>query len=157
MRLSVSLHAPADRHFCWGFLIALQRSCTFSLPSACGSGSLIKRYHPPFTETFGFKKNSASFPNGITIFCLPSPTGSLIAPEILQFVITAAARWGLGGTPPASVPAFVNLPEVPDLSGFSYMYVFHEVMSNEENAEPELTAAWRPSDSGTMLTEEGEL
>lgn len=129
MHLSVSLNAPADRRFCCGFLIALQRSRTFSLSSACGSGCLIKRYHPPFTETFGFEKISASFPNGITIFCLPSPTGSLIAPEIPQLVITAAARWGLGGTPTASAPAFVNLPEVSDLRGFSCMYVFHEVAS----------------------------
>lgn len=78
---------------------------------------LINRYPPLLGEIFGFQKNSVWFPASV-----PSPTGSIIAPKIPQLVITAAARWGLGGTLIATVPSFMNLPEVSHLGEILNIY-----------------------------------
>lgn len=132
----------------------------FSLSSECGYGCLIKRYPPPFRETFGFKKNLYFVSNQHYYLCLPSPTGSLIAPQIPQLVITAAARWGLGGTPIASVLAFINLPEVSHLLIFLNIYIFHELMSSKqqrrESSQCYPLAAVLCLVFGVMLMEEGE-
>lgn len=78
LHLSVPLNLPADGQLWSGFyfsLITLQRSRIFSLSSERGYGCLIKRYPPPFRETFSFKKNSVSFPTGVTIFACLLPLG----------------------------------------------------------------------------------
>lgn len=99
------------------FLNRFTEKSHIPLSSERGCGCLINRDPPLFREIFRFQKNSVWFPASI-----PSPTGSVIAPEIPQFVITAAARWGLGGTPIASVPAFMNLPEVSHLGEILDLY-----------------------------------
>lgn len=112
----MSLIAPAAPGWIF-FLNRFTEQSHIPLSSECSHGSLLNRDPPLFREIFGFQKNSVWFPAGV-----PSPTGSIIAPEIPQLVITAAARWGLGGAPIASVPAFMNLPEVSHLGEILNIY-----------------------------------